>query len=133
VRPSAARPIDFSILPGEFAVCRLRADAPVPAWASGAPFSCVTRTADELSVVCPAETAPLEVRAERGFTVLRLHGPFPFDAVGVLSSFLGPLADAGIPILAVSTFDTDYILVQRPQLPRTLRALSAAGRSRLVS
>ena len=124
---AAARPVDFSVLPGEFAVCRLPADTPLPAWAYASPFSSVTRTTDELSVICPAGHVPAEVRAERGWSLLGLRGPFPFDAVGILSSFLGPLAGAGIPILAVSTFDTDYVLVRTTQLPRALQVLTAVG------
>ena len=124
---AAARPVDFSILPGEFVVCRLPADTPLPAWTHASPFSSVTRTTDELSVICPAGHVPAEVRTERGWTLLGLHGPFPFDAVGILSSVLGPLAGAGIPILAVSTFDTDYVLVRTAQLPRALQVLTAVG------
>jgi hypothetical protein len=64
---------------------------------------------------------------ERGWVALKLEGPFPFTMTGVLASFLQPLADAKIPIFAISTFDTDYVLIKRDDLPRTQGALSAAG------
>jgi hypothetical protein len=122
----------FSIVAGEFAVCRLSPAAALPAWADAAPFSSCTRTPDELSVVCPAADVPAEVRAERGWALLCLQGPFPFDAVGILRAVLDPLAVAGIGIFTVSTFDTDYVLVKQPQLPRALQALAAAGHREIV-
>lgn len=114
-------------LPGTFAVCRLAPDAAVPAWAAGGPFISVTRTADELSVVCPEPAVPEEVRAERGWRCLRVAGPLAFGLVGVLASLLEPLGRAGVSAFAVSTFDTDYLLVRADDLPRAVDALRAAG------
>lgn len=121
----------FSILSGEWAVARLPAGDPVPAWAAGLTgFSSVTRTADELSVVCPAGAVPADARAERGWSVLKLHGPFAFDQTGILASVAGPLAAAGVAIFALSTFDTDYVLVKSADLDSALQALTAAGHHR---
>ena len=122
------KPQVFSVLPDEWAVARLAADAPVPAWAAApAPFASVTRTSAELSIVAPAAAVPAGVRAEGGWTVLRLQGPFAFDQTGILASFAAPLAEAGIGIFALSTFDTDYVLVRTAQRPGALAALRAAG------
>jgi uncharacterized protein len=112
---------------GEFAVCRLPATAAVPDWIGGGPFSSVTRTADELSVVCPAGAVPAGVRAERGWSLIRVAGPFELDAIGVLVSIAEPLARAGISLLAVGTFDTDYVLVKSARLEQARRVLTAAG------
>lgn len=121
----------FSILSGAWAVARLPAGDPVPAWAAGrSGFSSVTRTPDELSIVCPAEAVPADARAERGWAVLKLHGPFAFDQTGILASVARPLAAAGIAIFAVSTFDTDYVLVKSADLDSALQALAAAGHVR---
>lgn len=117
----------FSVLPGELAVSRLGPGEDVPAWAVAGPFTALIRSPDELSLVCPATQVPAGVRTEGGWALLRLHGPFPLDAVGILRSVLDPLAEAGIGILALGTFDTDYILVRQAQLPRALQALAAAG------
>ena len=118
----------FSILPGEWAIARLAAGAPVPAWAAApAPFLSVTRTSDELSIVAPAAAVPAGVRAEGGWTVLRLQGPFAFDQTGILASFATPLAEAGIGLFALSTFDTDYVLVKTAHRSAALAALRAAG------
>jgi uncharacterized protein len=109
------------------AVCQLTADAPVPDWALAGGFFCVTRTADELSIVCEENRVPAGVRAERDWVSLKLEGPFPFSMTGVLASFLEPLAEAGIPIFAVSTFDTDYVLIKRETLEAAVEVLRTAG------
>lgn len=121
-------PRRFSVVPGRYAVAQLAADEPLPDWA-GAPstFLSITRTPEELSIVCPEKLLPEAVRAERGWALLRLHGPFPFSEVGVLASFAAPLAAAGIGIFTVSTFDTDYLLVAAPQLGAACDVLLAEG------
>jgi hypothetical protein len=116
----------FAVQPGEFAVVRLPPASPVPEWAAApASFCSITRTGDELSVVCPASLVPAGARAERGWAMLKLAGPFPFTATGVLASVLAPLARAGISVFAVSTFDTDYVLVKRDDLARAIGALES--------
>ena len=122
---------NFSVIPGAYAVCRMPAKAPLPAWA-GKAFTSITRTADELSVVCDERRLPpnldgLDLRVARGWALLKLHGPFPLDAIGVLASVAKPLAEAEISLFAVSTFDTDYILVKRTYLNQAISALTLAG------
>ena len=124
-------PHRFSILPGEWAIAKLPPGNPVPSWAQiQTYFLSVTRTAEELSIVAPGAAIPGEIPAERGWTVLKLQGPFAFDQTGILASFATPLANAGIGIFTVSTFDTDYLLVKAAQLPAALAALLAAGHIR---
>ena len=98
----------------------------MPAWATG-PFVSVTRTADELSVVCPEDVVPSEVRAERGWRCLRVAGTLDFSMAGVLAALVGPLAAAGVSVFAVSTFDTDYLLVKDQDLRRAVDVLRNAG------
>lgn len=117
----------LSVSAGRYAVCRLEADEPAPAWAEGAGFVSVTRTADELSVVCREERVPAETRAEHGFRLLKVAGPLDFALTGVLASLSGALAGAGVSLFAVSTFDTDYLLVRETDLDRALEALAEAG------
>lgn len=112
---------------GEYAVCRLLPTEAVPAWAGAAGFSSITRTADELSIICAAALVPNHVHAERGWRLLKFQGPFAFTATGILSSVLAPLAAAKVGILALSTFDTDYLLVQESNFEATVRALKGAG------
>ncbi len=117
----------LSLLTGHMSVCRLEPTTKVPDWAiSGGSFS-VTRTDDELSVVCPDELVPEDVRSEGGWRALKLEGPFEFSEVGVLASVAAPLAEAEVGIFAVSTFDTDYVLVKGEQLRPAVAALRGRG------
>jgi hypothetical protein len=116
------------LLSNTFAVCRLPADAPLPEWVVGA-FVSVTRTVSELSVVCREDAVPAGVQREGGWWCLRVAGTLDFGLVGVLASLLVPLADAGVSVLCVSTFDTDYLLVKEADLARGIAALQAAGHS----
>ena len=118
----------LSVLEKRLAVCRL--DPPVqeiPAWATGAPFFSVTRTSDELSIVCPEERVPPGVTCERGWRALRFDGPFEFGLVGVLASVAVPLAQSEVSILAIATYDTDYVLVQESQLDLATQVLREWG------
>jgi len=114
------------VLPEEFAVARLGPSDAIPAWAAQAIFS-ATRTPDELSIVCAASHVPPQVRAERGWRCLRVAGTIDFAVTGVLASIAGPLAKAAVSIFAISTYDTDYVLVREHALPAAIAALTAAG------
>jgi len=115
------------LVAGEFAVVRLPASEPVPVWAGSAVFSSITRTAGELSLICPAGQVPEDVRRESGWRLVKFVEPFDFGAVGVLASVAEPLARAGISLLAVGTFDTDYVLIKAGRLAAALQVLAAAG------
>jgi len=120
------RALALHLLPGRFAVCRFDPDAPLPAWVlhEGARFWSMTRTPDELSVVCDEDAVPPSVtRVEPGWRALQVAGPIGFDETGVLASLAAPLADAGIPLFALSTFDTDIVLVKERDLARALATL----------
>lgn len=117
----------LEVLPGRFAVVRLAASSDVPRWATSGPLVSISRTDAELSIVCAESDVPEGAKAERGFACLRVQGPLPFDAVGVLASIVGPLAEASISILSVSTYDTDYALVKASELDRARRVLAGAG------
>jgi hypothetical protein len=120
------------MVPGTYAVCRMPASAALPAWA-GKAFVSITRTIDELSIVCEERRIPadvedgIEFQLERGWVLLKLHGPFPLDAIGVLASVTKPLAEATISLFALSTYDTDYVLVKRTHAKQAIAALTLAG------
>ena len=99
----------------------------IPAWADGAGLVSITRRGDELSIVCAEERVPADVRAERGWRALEVEGPIDFQEVGVMHALTGPLARAGISVLAIATFDTDLILVREQTLAGAVEALRAAG------
>jgi len=116
------------VLPGRYAVCRLehRGAIPAPPAGSAGAIWSVTRAPDEISIVCEERAAPSNARqVERGWRALRLEGPIPFSETGVLLGLAAPLAAAGIPIFALSTYDTDLVLVREGDLGRALDALAA--------
>jgi hypothetical protein len=118
----------FSIIKGNWAIVKLDAKQSIPAWATAdSEFLSITRTRNELSIVCSETLVPSGYQSESGWALLKLHGPFAFDQIGVLSSVAGPLAAAGISIFTISTFDTDYILLKDSYLALAGEALAAAG------
>ncbi|HTK54606.1 MAG TPA: ACT domain-containing protein [Gemmatimonadaceae bacterium] len=114
-------------VPGRFAVCRLSASDAVPSWANGPGFVSITRTDDELSIVCAEAVVPRGTACLRGYAAMRVEGTLAPELVGILVSLAKPLADAGIPILAIGTHDTDYVLVREVDLDRAVAALQRAG------
>jgi hypothetical protein len=110
---------------GRYAVCRLDADALVPDWAlrSSALIS-ITRTETELSIIAEEDCVPSDVKAERGFVALRVAGTLDFALVGILARLTGALAEANVPVLAISTYDTDLLLVKAEDAKRAVEALS---------
>jgi uncharacterized protein len=117
----------LSILPETFAISRLDAGAPVPAWAREGRLVSVTRTPDELSVVSVESLVPEGVTSERGWRCLKVEGPLDFSLVGVLASLASPLAKAGVSIFTVSTYDTDHVLVKGMNLGKAVSILESSG------
>jgi hypothetical protein len=127
------RPLNLSVLSGRYAVLRFAPNAEIPAWAICGEFFSVTRSKDELSVVCGLENLPAGERAGKEWRVLKVHGPFSFDEIGVLASLVQPLANEKVSVFAISTFDTDYLLVPSEQFEKAVLTLSDAGHSTLDS
>ena len=115
----------FTIVDGRYAIVRLDADDAIPHWARGA-FVSITRTSDELSIVCEEGNVP-DVVADRGWRCLKLAGPMPLDQTGVAAAFTRVLADARVALFVISTHDTDYVLVRDAALDDASAALRAAG------
>ena len=121
------RHLKFRQLRGSYAIIRLAPDAPIPAWATSREFTSITRTADELSIVCPAGNIPPDVAAASRWMCLQLEGPFLFSQTGILLSFIQPLSGNGVPIFAICTYDTDYILIQEEHMGGVVELLRQAG------
>jgi hypothetical protein len=124
---AATRCLELTLLPKRFAISRLAADAPIPDWATRGSFFSVTRTGDELSIVSELSHVPVGVQSQPGWRVFKVHGPFVLSDIGVLSALAAPLAEAKISLFAVSTFDTDYLLVAAETLSAAITALDRAG------
>jgi hypothetical protein len=117
----------LSLLPNSLAVSRLPAGEGIPGWAQNGDFYSVSSAAAEVSVISASQYVPDGVRASHGWRAIKIEGPLDLDLVGILVSVAVPLAQAGVGILPVGTFDTDYILVRDRQLLQALRALRATG------
>lgn len=120
----------MTVLEGVFAICRLPADVNaspvVPGWIGGI-FWSITHTADELSLICLEEMVPEGVLREGGYMVLKVLGPLSFSLTGIMAGISSTLADAGISIFALSTYDTDYILIKADQKDMAVEALQKRG------
>lgn len=119
--------LTIAIYPMKYAICRMEPDAPVPEWAAGVRFLSVTRTANELSIVCEEALVPSDIRGERNRRLMQIEGTLAFTLTGVLASVAAPLATAGISVFAVSTYDTDYLLVSDEDLQQATQVLESAG------
>ncbi|MDZ7801100.1 MAG: GNAT family N-acetyltransferase [Trueperaceae bacterium] len=125
--PTNDHALALYVLPEILAVCRLPAGTAAPPWLEGEPFTSITRTPHETSVVCRAAVVPQEVRAESGWRALQVSGPLDLALTGVLLSLLRPLEAVGVAVFAVSTFDTDWLLVKDAALDDAVAALIGAG------
>ena len=124
---AATRQLELTLLPERFAISRLAADAAIPEWATQGPFFSITRTGDELSIVTELSRVPVGVASQAGWRVLKVHGPFVLSEIGVLAAVATPLAEARVSLFAISTFDTDYLLVASETLSAATAALERAG------
>lgn len=119
--------LTLELLPDELTICRLPPDSAIPAWADGPGFVAITRTRDELSVICAAGRVPADIRQDGPWRALMVVGPFDFGVTGVMAALSAPLARAGVSILPIATFDTDYLLVRAEALPAAIVTLKDAG------
>lgn len=117
----------LSVFPGRLSVFRLNPGEPLPDWVLTGSFYAVTRTPEELSIVCEADRIPEGIPSVAGWRALKVEGPLDFALIGILAGIAGTLADAGISLFAISTFDTDYILVREGDLPRAIQAIRGRG------
>ncbi|HKO04653.1 MAG TPA: ACT domain-containing protein, partial [Candidatus Acidoferrales bacterium] len=121
------RRLTLRLLPASFAICRLEPDAALPAWLPRQGFTACVRAEDELCIYCEETAVPQDVRAVRNWRALQLLGPFDFSESGVIAAVAGPLAEAGISIAVLATYDTDYIFVRNDALESAAEILQAAG------
>lgn len=119
-----ANKLTLSVLQTKLAVCRLESHAAIPSWVHAkSEFLSITRTKDELSIVCDKNIVPQNVKSVTSWSAFRIEGPLDFNLIGILSSLLDPLAKGGVSVFTVSTFDTDYILVKEQNLQKAIAIL----------
>jgi hypothetical protein len=119
--------LTLSLLPDNYSICRLGPAADIPPWALAGNFFSITRTEEELSLVCSQEVVPDGVLCEKGWRCIMVVGPLDFSLTGILAPLIASLAEAGISVFAISTFDTDYLLVKADNLKRAVLKLQEAG------
>jgi len=119
--------LKLSVLEGMFAVCRLDPVGGIPGWATKGPWFSVTRTEEEMSIVCAESNVPAGVTRAGGWRALKLEGPFDFALTGIVDSVVRPLAEAGVSVFVLATYDTDYVLVGADRVESTAAILRAHG------
>lgn len=120
----AEKILTMKLLEEKYGVCRLDKTAAIPKWIENGGFFSITRTEDELSIVCSQDSIPKDVKCEGDWKVLKIEGPLDFSLIGILSSISAVLAEKEISIFAISTYDTDYILVKSKDIDKAIEALT---------
>lgn len=124
---SPSKILELDLSPERFALVKLLPDEDIPWWVESSAFFSVTRTTSELSIVCDEKAIPRSDQTHAGLRCLAVRGPLDLSEVGVIASLSRPLAEAGISIFSISSFDTDYIFVPQGAVGRAVEALEAAG------
>lgn len=119
--------LTLSILPETLVICQMDKDARIPDWLLASTFYSITKTAEELSVVCPQTNVPEGIKKDEGWRCLKVEGPLDFSAAGILASLTMPLAKEGISVFAMSTYNTDYLLVKERHLEKAVQVLAQNG------
>lgn len=115
--------LTMKLLKEKYGVCRLDKTELIPEWAQNSDFFSITRTSDELSIVCSQDDIPNDIKCEKDWKILKIEGPLDFSLIGILASISAALAKKGISIFAISTYDTDYILVKNNDIDNAIQSL----------
>lgn len=119
--------LTFKVLEGDYSIHRLSPDSDLPSVPRGTPFSCIIQTDEEISVVCPSAIDLQAEHIDPGWSVLKVIGPLAFSLTGILADISRALSAAEISLFALSTWDTDYILIKSCDTEKAIRALTGAG------
>ena len=122
-----SKEINIKLLKEKYAVCQLGATEEIPEWSNKGEFISVTRTRDELSIVCLEKDVPKEIKKELNWNILKIEGQLDFSLVGILAAISSILAKKAISIFVISTFNTDYILVKEKDTENALNVLIEEG------
>jgi hypothetical protein len=119
--------LSLLVLDPTFAICSLKRDSPLPDWATSSDFYSITRTYDELSIVCPQDQVPAGVDINKNWRCLKVQGPLGFSITGILASISMPLSTEGVSVFVFSSYDTDHIMVKKYELEKAIEVLQKAG------
>lgn len=119
------------VLESKFGILRLEKDSEVPSWIYKSDLFSITKTPEEMSIVCQEnnipENTPAGIRVQRGWSCLKIKGPLDFGMTGILAGVSRILAENSISIFVISTYDTDYILVKETDLKKAVKTLQEEG------
>lgn len=118
--------LNFGIVEGSFSIHQLSPDSEIPDDVSQSSFYSISRTEEELSIVCPSSIPIISENSDAGWSCLKVIGPLDFSLTGILADIAVVLAKAGISIFAISTFNTDFILVKTGSLENAIKVLRMA-------
>lgn len=125
--------MNLTLLKGRYTYCRLNPTEKVPNWAyADKTFCSISYTKDELSIACQETVVPSDIKQDNGWRVFKVAGPLDMGLIGILASLTAPLAKAEVSIMAVSTFETDYLMVKEVKVETALKALRSAGHTVVV-
>lgn len=119
--------LTMRLLEEKYGVSRLEKDQPIPSWCQKGEFYSTTKTSEELSIVCSVQYIPQNIKCERNWRILKVEGPLNFSLIGILASISTLLAKNSISIFALSTYDTDYILVKEKDVDNAITSLRNEG------
>lgn len=122
---SLNKKLTLSILPTLLAICQLAKEVQVPAWVHGSSFFSISKTSDELSIVCDQALVPHGTKKVENWRAFKVEGPLDFSLTGIVASLSAPLAENKIPIFVISTYDTDYLLVESKYFQQAKDVLSS--------
>ena len=124
--------LSLKILPDRMAVCRFDPAAAIPEWIAEIGFYSITRTEEELSIVCPESHLAPGISSESGWRCFKVQGLLDFSEIGIIFSLTRPLAENGVSVFVISTFNTDYLMVKENDLAKAIGALTAEGHQVIV-
>jgi hypothetical protein len=119
--------LTIQILPEQYAILHISSDENIPAWVLNGKYWSITRSESEISIVCQQDVVPTGFKGEFNWKVFKVHNPLTFEMAGILASLANPLADAGISIFAISSYETDYLMLKEVNLEKAVEVLSKAG------
>lgn len=120
--------LNFKVLKGLYSVCHLNSTDKVPTWINECEFYSITRTEEELSIVCIQENIPLSVQAEKNWKIFKIDAKLDFSMIGIISKISTMLAENSVSVFVISTFDTDYVLVKQENFDKTIKLLDTIGK-----
>lgn len=119
--------LTMKLLKEKYGVCRFDNSVSIPSWAFEGEFYSISKTEDELSIVCLQENIAEGIKSEKDWRVFKVEGPLDFFLVGILSKISGLMAEEGISIFAISTYDTDYILIKEKDISKAIEKFVKQG------